>query len=176
MNYDAFISYSHGNDTRIAKALQDNLHRLAKRWDSLSAIRVFRDATHLPITSLQPALVSALAASKFLILLASPQSAASKWVREEVARFLETHPPERVLIVLIAGDLVWDESLGRFVAWTYVRVSACGRIHARQGAAFSGPTLGCWRVGPFALESPTSRRSSDTGGDAARCSQRNFGR
>lgn len=114
MKYDAFISYSHSDDTRIAKALQDNLHRLAKRWDSLSAIRVFRDVTHLPITSLQPALVSALAESNFLILLASPQSATSKWVRDEITCFLESHPPERVLIVLIGGDLVWDESLGRF--------------------------------------------------------------
>lgn len=115
MKYDAFISYSHSDDTRIAKALHDNLHRLAKRWDSLSAIRVFRDVTNLPITPLQPALVSALAESKFLILLASPQSAASKWVPEEITCFLESHPPERVLIVLIGGDLVWDGSSGCFV-------------------------------------------------------------
>jgi hypothetical protein len=114
MKYDAFISYSNEKDNRIAKALQDNLHRIAKRWDSLSAIRVFRDATHLPLKSLQPALISALADSTFLILLASPQSAASKWVREELAHFLETHPPECVLIVLLEGDLVWDDSLHRF--------------------------------------------------------------
>jgi Flp pilus assembly protein TadD len=112
--YDAFISYSHADDAGIAKALQDNLHRLAKRWDSLSAIRVFRDATHLPITSLQPAIAAALDSSKFLILLASPRSAASPWVREEVAHFLKSHPPENVLFLLVAGDLVWDKSLQSF--------------------------------------------------------------
>jgi len=115
VKYDAFISYSHSDDSRIAKALHDNLHRIAKRWDSLSAIRVFRDVTHLRITFLQPALVSALAESRFLVLLASPQSAASKWVREEITCFLASNPPERVLIVLIGGDLVWNESSGCFV-------------------------------------------------------------
>ena len=114
MKYDAFISYAHGDDTRIAKALQENLQRLAKRWDSLSAIRVFRDATHLPMTSLEPAIVAALGESKFLILIASPESAASEWVRQELAHFLETHTPERVLIVLVGGDLVWDGTAHRF--------------------------------------------------------------
>lgn len=127
MKYDAFISYSHNDDTRIAKAIQDNLHRLAKRWDSLSAIRVFRDTTHLPVTALQPALVGALADSKFLILLASPKSAASNWVCEELARFLETHSPERVLIVLIDGDLVWDELLAHFAPGP---TSACPPVDA----------------------------------------------
>jgi hypothetical protein len=113
VKYDAFVSYSR-DDSRIAKALQDNLHRLAKRWDSLSSIRVFRDVTNLPIIALEPALVQALADSKFLILLASPRSAASTWVEQEVTRFLETHPPEHVLIVLLGGDLIWDELLGGF--------------------------------------------------------------
>jgi hypothetical protein len=116
MKYDAFISYSQRDDSRIAIALHDNLHRLAKRWDSLGSIRVFRDVTNLPVTSLRPALVQALANSRFLILLASPRSASSMWVHEEVARFLETHPPERVLIVLIGGELVWDESQGGFAS------------------------------------------------------------
>lgn len=114
MPFDAFISYAHGKDERLAKALQDGLHRLAKRWDSLSAIRVFRDATHLPLASLQPAIVQALGESTFLIVLASPESTKSKWVQKELACFLETHPAERVLLVLTSGTLDWDETAHRF--------------------------------------------------------------
>ena len=45
MGYDGFISYSHAGDGRLAPALQEGLQRLAKRWNSRRALRVFRDET-----------------------------------------------------------------------------------------------------------------------------------
>ena len=45
--YDAFISYSHAKDRPVAVALQQGLHRLAKRWYQVRALRVFRDDTSL---------------------------------------------------------------------------------------------------------------------------------
>ena len=56
-DYDAFISYSHAADGRLAPALQRGLQRLAKRWNSRRALHVFRDETGL---STNPHLWSAI--------------------------------------------------------------------------------------------------------------------
>ena len=114
MEYDAFISYAQGDDTRIATALQDGLHRLAKRWESLSSLRVFRDATNLQLAGLQPSIQEALADSRFLILLASPKSAKRGWVKEEVTTFHTRRSSDNILIVMTGGELVWDDSAGDF--------------------------------------------------------------
>ena len=45
--YDAFISYSHSADGRLAPALQVALHRFAKPWWKLRAVNAFRDGTSL---------------------------------------------------------------------------------------------------------------------------------
>ena len=47
MKYDAFISYSHSADGRLAPAVQSGLQRLARPWYRRSALRVFRDETGL---------------------------------------------------------------------------------------------------------------------------------
>ena len=43
MKFAAFISYSHAADGTLAPALHTGLHRLAKPWYVLRALRVFRD-------------------------------------------------------------------------------------------------------------------------------------
>jgi hypothetical protein len=48
--YRGFISYSHAADDRLAPALQSGLHRFAKPWYRLRAMRVFRDKTGLAVT------------------------------------------------------------------------------------------------------------------------------
>src|SRR5206468_3151326 len=45
--YDAFISYSHEGDQRIAASLRSALHRFAKPWYMLRALRVFLDRASL---------------------------------------------------------------------------------------------------------------------------------
>ncbi|MDT2006705.1 hypothetical protein FXW78_22670 [Rhodococcus opacus] len=45
-DYDAFISYAHG-DRPIAAGIQKGLHRIGRRVGRLHALRVFRDATDL---------------------------------------------------------------------------------------------------------------------------------
>ena len=45
--YDAFVSYSHAADGRLAPALQRGLQSLAKPWYRRRALRVFRDETSL---------------------------------------------------------------------------------------------------------------------------------
>ncbi len=84
--YDAFISYSHAKDKTIATALQAVVQKLGKPWYRRRALRVFRDDTSLSATPhLWPSIEQALAQSRFLILLASPEAAASRWVGQEIA-------------------------------------------------------------------------------------------
>ena len=45
MQYHAFISYSHGADGQLARALQSGLQRLAKPWFRRPIIKIFRDQT-----------------------------------------------------------------------------------------------------------------------------------
>src|SRR3977135_3285061 len=90
--YDAFISYSHAKDKPIAAALQSVVQRLGKPWCQRRALRVFRDDTSLSATPhLWPTIEQALGQSRFLILLASPEAAASQWVNKEVASWLRAH-------------------------------------------------------------------------------------
>jgi hypothetical protein len=113
--YDAFISYSHAKDKPIAAALQSVIQRLGKPWYSRRGARVFRDDTSLSATPhLWPAIETALGQSRFLILLASPESAGSKWVNKEIAYWLDQRSIDTLLIGLTDGTLIWDEAIGDF--------------------------------------------------------------
>ena len=114
--YDAFISYSHAGDKPVAQALQSVVQTLGKPWWRRRALHVFRDDTSLSATPhLWPDIETALDASRFLVLIASPQAAASPWVDKEVAHWLLTKSPETILIVLTAGTLGWDMRGGDFL-------------------------------------------------------------
>jgi hypothetical protein len=113
--YDAFVSYSHGKDKPIAAALQSVVQKLGKPWYRRRALRVFRDDTSLSATPhLWPTIEQALGQSRFFILLASPEAAASKWVNKEVAYWLEHNGVETLLIGVTDGMLAWDEAIGDF--------------------------------------------------------------
>ncbi len=118
MRYDAFISYSHAGDADLAASLQSSLQRFARPWYKTQALRVFRDKTGLSANpALWNSIVSALEQSEYLLLLASPQAAASKWVNQEVAWFLKNRTPERVLIVITGGTVAWSADAAEF-DWT----------------------------------------------------------
>jgi WD40 repeat protein len=114
-NYDAFVSYSHAADGRLAPALQAGLQSLAKPWYGRRALRVFRDKTSLSASpELWPAIEQALAQARYFVLLASPEAARSPWVDREVRWWRAHRSRDTVLIVLTDGQLVWDESIGDF--------------------------------------------------------------
>jgi tetratricopeptide (TPR) repeat protein len=114
--YDAFVSYSHAKDKRIAAALQSVVQKLGKPWYRRRALRVFRDDTSLSATPhLWPTIEQALAQSRFLILLASPEAAASQWVDKEVAYWLEKKSADTLLIAVTSGALSWDDAANDFV-------------------------------------------------------------
>ena len=115
MTYKAFLSYSHARDAMVSRATQAALHRFAKRWNQIRAIRIFRDETSL---SANPALWSsierALSDSEFFVLLASPESARSQWVSREASWWIEHRTIDTFLVVLTAGELSWDGNAGDF--------------------------------------------------------------
>jgi len=115
-DYDAFVSYSHAKDKPIAAALQSVIQTLGKPWYRRRALRVFRDDTSLSATpQLWPSIEQALSQSRFLVLLASPEAAASPWVNKEVAYWLDNKGADTLLIAVTDGALSWDDAVGDFV-------------------------------------------------------------
>ncbi|MGH3773775.1 MAG: hypothetical protein ACRDRW_20695 [Pseudonocardiaceae bacterium] len=111
--YDAFISYSHALDGSLAPALQTGLERFARPWYRPRALRVFRDATNLAANpGLWTSITEALAASEWLVLMASPVAAQSEWVNREVGWWLANKPPQRLLVVLTEGEFAWADEAG----------------------------------------------------------------
>jgi WD40 repeat protein len=127
--YDAFISYSHHGDARLAPLLQAGLHRFAKPWYRLRAVRVFRDEASLAATpALWESITEALAAAEFFVLLASPAAKASEWVAREAGWWRERKPVDRILLLLTDGELAWDDDANDF-DWT--RTDALPKTLAR---------------------------------------------
>lgn len=115
--YQAFISYSHTADGSFAPALQRGLQQLGRSWRARRAMDVFRDETGLSVDpDLWGAISTALDASDWFVLLASPQAAASHWVGQEIEHCIATKGSRRILIVLTEGTLKWDPDVGDFTA------------------------------------------------------------
>src|SRR6188508_2666326 len=122
--YDAFVSYSHAADGRLAPALRNGLQRFATPWGPLRflnpvrSLRIFQDSASL---SANPALWStieeALAGSRWFLLVASPEAARSQWVAREVEFWRRHQALERLLIVQTDGTIAWDAAAGDF-DWT----------------------------------------------------------
>ena len=112
--YFAFLSYSSRD-----RAEAEWLHRRLERFRLPRALvgrvtvhgpvprrlyPVFRDRDELPASGdLGRELTAALAASRFLIVLASPDAAASRWVNEEIMTFKRLHGGDRVLALVVGG-------------------------------------------------------------------------
>lgn len=156
--YDAFISYSHAVDGRLAPALQRGLQRFAKPWYRARALRIFRDETSLAATpELWSSIEAALDSSKNFILLASPEAAASHWVGKEVRHWLQLDDrpsgkagngrKARFLIALTAGDVIWDDER-RDYDWN-------------QTTAVPGALRGCFNQEPRYIDLRWAREESD---------------
>jgi MTH538 TIR-like domain (DUF1863) len=131
--FDAFISYGHAADGRLAPALQNGLQSMAKPWYRRRAMRIFRDQTTLSASpELWGSIAQALASSRAFILLAAPESAASPWVEQEAAWWRTHRERDGCLIALTGGELEWDQQRGDFSAGSSVPPSLRG-------------TMGVWR-------------------------------
>jgi hypothetical protein len=122
--FDAFVSYSHAADGRLAPALRQGLQRFAKPWYRRRAMRVFHDAANLSTNvDLWGTIRSQLLRSRAFILLASTEAAASPWVGREVETWLAAnhwpgthlvHPDRPIAILLTDGEIAWDEAAHDF--------------------------------------------------------------
>ena len=117
MTFDGFISYSHAADGRLAPAVQQGLHRLAKPWHHRRALWIFRDQTGLSVTpALWSSIQQALDGSEWFVLLASPEAAQSPWVNREIEHWITTKPANRILPVVTDGKWEWDAERGDLAA------------------------------------------------------------
>lgn len=110
MRYYAFISYSR-KDESWAKWLQKKLetYRLPSRLgkDHIGLPKrifpIFRDMTDLSGTMVEQGLRPALKESRYLIVICSPNSAASQWVDNEVRWFIEMGRQEDIIPFVVDG-------------------------------------------------------------------------
>ncbi len=113
--YNAFISYSHKADGKLAPALQTALERFAKPWYKVRYLNIFRDENSLSAAPhLWSSIETALSQSEYMVYMASPASASSKWTIKEVAYWVDNKPIEKLLIVLTDGDIAWDDTAKSF--------------------------------------------------------------
>ncbi|MCR5371251.1 MAG: toll/interleukin-1 receptor domain-containing protein [Clostridium sp.] len=107
--FDAFISYSH-RDLKWGKWLQRKLETfripkdMAKDGRDTCRFRVFRDQTDLAGTELEEALRKELSASRWLIVICSPASAASSWVNDEVLAFQAMDKANYIIPFIVDGE------------------------------------------------------------------------
>lgn len=127
VHYNAFISYRHSPvDSKVAAEIQRQLEHfpipgaIRKRTGVKRINRIFRDKEELPITSdLNEDITRALENADYLIVICSPRTEESAWVRREIETFLRTHSRRQVLTVLAEGEpedtipdlLRYDESV-----------------------------------------------------------------
>ena len=122
--YWAFISYSHADEEQAAwlhRALET--YRVPRQLvgrqspDTTLPKRlfpIFRDREELAGASdLSGKIKEALLQSRYLIVVCSPQAAASKWVGEEIRTFKSLGRQDRVLSLIVAGEPNASETPGK---------------------------------------------------------------
>ena len=121
--YWAFLSYSH-KDSKIADWLHDALEKyrvprtLVGRETERGIIPpgfspIFRDRHELAAAGdLGHTIKQALAGSRCLIVLCSPEAARSRWTNEEILAFKKAHPGFCVLAAIVEGEPFASEMKG----------------------------------------------------------------
>lgn len=119
--FDVFMSYAQAGRSDLAVEVLSRLKTFGRRWYQPRGLRVFHDSTDLAASEgLWTELASHIDDSKNLLLVATPEAAASEWVPREVLRFhqqQEDRSPEdrgRLLVALLDGEIVWDDDAGGF--------------------------------------------------------------
>lgn len=112
--YKAFLSYSHKD-----KAAGEWLHKQLEKYripktlslpegtsvDGRGIGRIFRDRDELPAAEdLTEAVRKALETSEYMVVLCSPNSAASRWVNKEIIEFKRLRGDRYVLPIIIDGE------------------------------------------------------------------------
>lgn len=119
--YWCFISYRHADNKEPGRQWATWLHQALETYEvpaDLAGTRnqrgdviperifpVFRDEEELPADArLSTPIEAALAASRFLVVLCSPQAVKSRFVSEEVLRFKQLGKQDRILAAIVEGE------------------------------------------------------------------------
>jgi tetratricopeptide (TPR) repeat protein len=113
--YRAFLSYSHRDHRQVAwlhRTLESYRvpRKLVGRASADGAVParirpIFRDREELSASAdLGTAIQAALRESRYLVVICSPASAASRWVNEEVLEFKRLRGERRILAVIASGE------------------------------------------------------------------------
>jgi tetratricopeptide (TPR) repeat protein len=120
----AFLSYSH-DDAEMADWLHESLEdfhvppRLVGKLTDQGPVPkklapIFRDRHELAAShDLGEEIEEAIAGSRFLIVLCSPDAARSRWIDQEIATFKRMHREERVLAAIVSGEPFASDVPGR---------------------------------------------------------------
>ncbi|MCR5303204.1 MAG: TIR domain-containing protein [Lachnospiraceae bacterium] len=108
--YVAFISYRHTKqDKRIAGRIRSLIENykvpkaLQAEYGGTRLGKVFQDEAELPASSnLSDNIEKALDHSRFLIVICSPDTPQSQWVRHEILYFLKNHGHDHIIAVLVS--------------------------------------------------------------------------
>jgi tetratricopeptide (TPR) repeat protein len=114
VRFRAFVSYSHA-DAAIAQRLHRKIetYQLPRRLQSDSKTsknngrlgRIFRDREDLPAAEdLSESVKRALAGSRVLVVVCSPDARESIWVAREIELFRALHPDRPILAALVRGE------------------------------------------------------------------------
>lgn len=115
MKYNAFISYSHSQDFKLAPSLESALEKFAKPTFKRRALNIFRDSNDLSISpDLWGKIEEGLNASEYFIFFASPLAAQSHYCTKEVEHWKTTKSIDNFLIVLTDGELLWNHATSDF--------------------------------------------------------------
>lgn len=108
--YDAFICASQATHNGLATALKRGLETFGpKPWFRRRTLKLFYPSASLSATpNLWSSTQDALGTSRFFVLIASPESAASLWNSRELSWWLEHRSQHELLIVHAGGELAWD--------------------------------------------------------------------
>ena len=136
--YAAFISYRHRPlDIAVAMKVHKCIERfkipgdlrreekknpgsVCKNWEGAppEKLVVFRDRDELPLSNdLTSDIFDALDNAKCLIVICTPDTPKSLWVRREISHFIEKHGRKRIITVLAAGTP--EESIPREITTRY---------------------------------------------------------
>lgn len=115
--YDAFISYKHAVSSDFAADFELQLKRYSRGLLALPRA-VFRDEQFLaPGDDLPHIIEKALEGSRYLILLASPQAAASPWVRREIEIWCAKLDRAQSLIIVLTDGQIAIDGQARRIDW-----------------------------------------------------------
>ncbi|MET8765751.1 TIR domain-containing protein [Streptomyces sp. NPDC004658] len=113
IGYGVFLSYSGDRDRQWLPRLQRVIEKQSRPWYKPPRIRVFLDYSGVSIgPQLWGKIEAGLSRSDWLVVLASPEARASVWVDREIEWWLEHRSVDTILLVVTAGQLVWDERRG----------------------------------------------------------------